>query len=72
MYWCNPILANYAIVRLDRSAANFPDTVSDHVPVVFRMIFRENEVPRDQPDDDAGVSVEVPEGTTKLQLSFEA
>jgi trypsin-like peptidase len=28
-----------AIVRLDRSAADFDDTVSDHVPLVFRMVF---------------------------------
>ena len=61
-----------AIVRLDRSAADFADTVSDHVPVVFRMIFREDEVRREQPGAGAGVSVEVPEGTTKLRLSFEA
>ena len=29
-----------AIVRLDRSVRDFADTVSDHVPIVFRMIMR--------------------------------
>jgi endonuclease/exonuclease/phosphatase family metal-dependent hydrolase len=33
-----------AIVRLDRSIPDFADAVSDHVPVVFRMVFRSQEV----------------------------
>ena len=33
-----------AIVRLDRVIKSFSDTVSDHVPVVFRMVIRTNPI----------------------------
>ncbi|HEX7184437.1 MAG TPA: trypsin-like peptidase domain-containing protein [Thermoanaerobaculia bacterium] len=33
-----------AIVRLDRSVRDFSDRVSDHVPIVFRIVYRERAV----------------------------
>ncbi len=59
-----------AIVRLDRSVADFADDASDHVPLVMRMVYR------DQPADDGdrgeeGPVVEIPEGADRLRLSFE-
>jgi endonuclease/exonuclease/phosphatase family metal-dependent hydrolase len=33
-----------AIVRVDRLISDFSDKVSDHVPVVFRMVFRETPI----------------------------
>ncbi len=59
-----------AIVRLDLPAADFADTVSDHVPVVFRMILRDEATEVPQPGEDGGVRVEVPEGASNLELSF--
>ncbi len=52
-----------AIVRLDRTVRDFADRVSDHVPLVFRMIFRDTPVPVPQPGpgDDGTVVVEIPD-----------
>jgi endonuclease/exonuclease/phosphatase family metal-dependent hydrolase len=59
-----------AIVRLDRSVADFTADVSDHVPIVMRMVYRE------EPVDDAGrgedaLSVEIPEGARTASLNFD-
>ena len=58
-----------AIVRLDRSVADFVSDASDHVPIVMRMVYG------DEPVDGAGgsaaaLSVEIPEGARKASLSF--
>ncbi|MDH5526486.1 MAG: trypsin-like peptidase domain-containing protein [Nitrospirota bacterium] len=61
-----------AIVRLDRSVADFANTVSDHVPVVFRMVMRENGV--DRPGaaaPGAGVTLDIPQGAGKVTVGFE-
>ena len=52
-----------AIVRLDRTVSSFADHISDHVPVVVRLVMRAD--PIDVPDDghDEKYVVEVPEGT---------
>ena len=59
-----------AIVRLDKSTADFADTVSDHVPVVFRMVMREAPVDVAEPAEEPGVSVVVPPGADRLKLAF--
>ena len=59
-----------AIVRLDRSVADFADDASDHVPLVMRMVYREE--PRDDDDQgEEGPVLEIPEGAEKVRLAFE-
>ncbi|MEZ5939895.1 MAG: trypsin-like peptidase domain-containing protein [Planctomycetaceae bacterium] len=66
-----------AIVRLDRSVRDFADKVSDHVPVVFRMVLRDTPVDVDVPDDDSDVSeiseitADIPVEAKKVSISFE-
>ncbi len=61
-----------AIVRLDRDMPSFPDTISDHVPVAFRMVFRA--APVDVSDDVATDArrVDIPSGSNRLHLTFES
>ena len=59
-----------AIVRLDRSVADFADDASDHVPLVMRMVYRDQ--PRDDDDQgEEGPVLEIPEGAEKVRLAFE-
>ena len=58
-----------AIVRLDRSVAGFADDVSDHVPVVFRLVYRDVPVPVATPGAD-GVVIPVPEDSSEAVLRF--
>ncbi len=61
-----------AIVRLDRTVRDFADRVSDHVPLVFRMIIRDTAVPVPQPGPGDNVTVvEVPDGASQVRLDFE-
>lgn len=62
-----------AIVRLDRSVRDFAERISDHVPVVFRMVMREEpiDVPPVPPPPPEGINVEVPAGTGRLRIQFE-
>ena len=60
-----------AIVRLDRSVSNFSDVASDHVPIVFRMIYRPRPLPIDPSDGRDGVTVSIPDGADKVTLGFE-
>lgn len=60
-----------AIVRLDRSVRDFAGRVSDHVPIVFRMIYRDNGVNVTPPVSDLAVPVNIPEGATKVRLNFD-
>ncbi len=61
-----------AIVRLDKSARDFADKVSDHVPVLFRMIYRETPVDVTPGGDDAdALRVAIPEDATALRFAFE-
>ena len=59
-----------AIVRLDMSAADFPDSVSDHVPVVLRVVLRDEGVDMSGAGNGEGVSVAVPQGASTLDLRF--
>ena len=62
-----------AIVRLDASVSDFSDTVSDHVPVVFRMVMREDPIEHPIDDDDDGqniTSIDIPDGSNKVEVSF--
>jgi len=58
-----------AIVRLDASVSDFSDTVSDHVPVVFRMVMRPDaiEIPG---SNSAVTSIDIPDGSNKVEVSF--
>lgn len=60
-----------AIVRLDRSVRDFARDVSDHVPVVFRMVQREEPVPvPDGGTSSGGHRLEIPEDASSVELSF--
>lgn len=62
-----------AIVRLDRSVSDFSDRISDHVPLVVRLIMRVAELPvqpTDRVDNDL-ITLEVPRGSNKIVLDFE-
>ena len=59
-----------AIVRLDKSVGDFSDLVSDHVPVVFRMILRSEEM-KIEPSAAAAVNkIELPEGAKSIEIIF--
>jgi endonuclease/exonuclease/phosphatase family metal-dependent hydrolase len=60
-----------AIVRLDRSVRNFADKVSDHTPVVMRLVARGEPLPVTvEPGPPEGASVVVPSGARELKLTF--
>ncbi len=71
-----------AIVRLDRSVRDFSDQVSDHVPIVLRLIFNPlpAEDPAVRPDRDLAQGtngdrkvfrIPLPAGTAGIKLEFE-
>lgn len=63
-----------AIVRLDRSVADFAEDISDHVPVVFRMVIGEatdTDTGDDGPARSESPSVPVPSGARWVKLNFE-
>ena len=57
-----------AIVRLDKSVHDFADKVSDHIPVVMRMIYRDDEEPVPPTPDDEVITI--PDGATQVSLTF--
>ncbi|MEJ2503434.1 MAG: trypsin-like peptidase domain-containing protein, partial [Gemmatimonadota bacterium] len=60
-----------AIIRRDKTGADFSATVSDHVPLVFRMVFREeSEVVPDDRSGLPGASVPIPPGSTQVHVRF--
>ncbi len=60
-----------AIVRLDKSVRDFSDDVSDHVPVVFRMIYRDGPVDVVEPEIPEGIDIPIPEGSESIILGFQ-
>jgi len=58
-----------AIVRFDRSVRDFAETVSDHVPVVMRVIFGQESRPV-RPPEAPPVRVEIPQGSAHLEIGF--
>jgi endonuclease/exonuclease/phosphatase family metal-dependent hydrolase len=60
-----------AIVRLDRDMPSFPDVVSDHVPVAFRMIFRNAPIVVTGDDDDNQRRLDIPAGSSAVRVTFE-
>jgi len=61
-----------AIVRLDQSVADFSQDISDHVPIVFRMIYRETPLEITGEQATRGLHIDVPEAATSLRISFES
>lgn len=59
-----------AIVRLDQSVRDFADTVSDHVPLVFRMIYRGRPILITPNELDQEIRVAIPAGASTLEMSF--
>jgi endonuclease/exonuclease/phosphatase family metal-dependent hydrolase len=57
-----------AIVRLDKSVADFPDQISDHVPVVFRMIFKENDTPVQASQQATKHMIELPDNASLIEI----
>ncbi len=62
-----------AIIRLDRTVRDFSDRVSDHVPIVFRMILHDEPIviPPIQPDGEGRVTLSIPVGASKVQVDFD-
>lgn len=60
-----------AIVRLDQSVSDFAQTVSDHVPVVVRLVYREAPEPvNDRRSASDETSVAIPPNASRVRLSF--
>ena len=60
-----------AIVRLDQSVRNFSDAVSDHVPVVMRLVLRDRSVDIGKTEAPGhSASIDVPEGARSLLVDF--
>lgn len=63
-----------AIVRLDRTVRDFSDKVSDHVPIVFRMVYRNQAIqvkPEAAEEIGEGIEIPLPNGSRALRLAFE-
>ncbi|MDD9908021.1 MAG: hypothetical protein OXT06_30965 [Rhodospirillaceae bacterium] len=61
-----------AIVRLDRSVADFADSASDHVPVVMRMVYRDTPIDTGNAGGASGQGqIDIPDGASSLRLQFE-
>ena len=61
-----------AIVRLDKSVRDFADRISDHVPLVFRMVYRPAPVVAgDVAAHDGELSVNIPSGARRLEFAFD-
>jgi V8-like Glu-specific endopeptidase/endonuclease/exonuclease/phosphatase family metal-dependent hydrolase/lysophospholipase L1-like esterase len=61
-----------AIVRLDRSVGDFASAVSDHTPIVMRIVSRANPVSIDpEPRETDRAAVPVPSGASEVILSFD-
>ncbi|TMU50686.1 trypsin-like peptidase domain-containing protein [Flagellimonas algicola] len=58
-----------AIVRLDRSISDFAQDISDHVPIVFRMILRKSERVdnREKPET---LTIDIPKDAKKVAIDF--
>jgi len=59
-----------AIVRLDRSVRDFADTVSDHVPLVFRMVYRGRPILITPEETGQDIRISIPEGASTLEMTF--
>ena len=59
-----------AIVRLDRSVSDFASDVSDHVPIVFRMIYRNRPIVIEEPEPEPH-RISIPEGSSTVAVGFE-
>jgi endonuclease/exonuclease/phosphatase family metal-dependent hydrolase len=60
-----------AIVRLDRSIRDFSQDVSDHVPVVFRMIYRDQPIDIEDPIRPAAHRIPIPEDSAIVEVGFQ-
>jgi len=60
-----------AIIRLDRSIGDFSRDVSDHVPVIFRMVYRDHPIDVDVPARPEVHTIPVPEGSAVVELGFQ-
>jgi len=59
-----------AIVRLDKSVRDFADTVSDHVPLIFRMVYRGRPILITPEETGQEIRVAIPEGANTLEMTF--
>lgn len=61
-----------AIIRLDRSVRDFSDDVSDHVPLVMRIVSRDAPVQVDDAGDSGGfLSGSIPSGASSIKVTFD-
>ena len=62
-----------AIVRLDRSVRDFASAVSDHVPVVMRMVLRDNPIDVGEPAEPApAAAIDVPDWAKSVVVDFQS
>ena len=59
-----------AIVRLDKSVRDFSNTVSDHLPLVFRMVYRGRPILITPEELGQEIRVSIPEGARTLEMTF--
>ncbi len=59
-----------AIVRLDKSVRDFADRVSDHVPVVFRMVMRDEPIPLPGAGNGEKIEIPIPEDAAAVHVTF--
>ncbi len=63
-----------AIVRFDQSTRDFASAVSDHVPVVIRIVFRDHPLSLRTPTNGEApeaLQIDIPEAADRLRLLFE-
>jgi endonuclease/exonuclease/phosphatase family metal-dependent hydrolase len=59
-----------AIVRLDKSVRDFSRRVSDHVPLVFRMVYRDQSIDIEPKVSAKGISVPIPPRSSAVHIDF--
>lgn len=60
-----------AYVRLDKSVSDFSSRISDHIPLVLRMIIRDNPIDVDLNYRGDDIVVDIPDGKNKLSINFD-
>lgn len=57
-----------AIVRLDQSVHDFADSVSDHVPLVVRLVYRDAPVAVEPDTNGSATTIDIPDGVDRLRF----
>lgn len=60
-----------AIVRLDKSTRDFADKISDHVPIVMRVVRRDSPVDGPEAPCDEPAAIDIPAGAQRVTIDFD-